>query len=66
MDRPEIIDETAELVNEAGGKGIAVAVDHTHPYQVEPLIRRIEDEEQQGALDILVIDIWGATKMERN
>jgi NAD(P)-dependent dehydrogenase (short-subunit alcohol dehydrogenase family) len=64
MQRPETIDETADLVTSAGGKGIAVAVDHTQPEQVEALIKRIEDE--QGRLEILVNDIWGATKMEWN
>jgi NAD(P)-dependent dehydrogenase (short-subunit alcohol dehydrogenase family) len=64
MDRPETIEETAELVNEAGGVGIAVQVDHTEPGQVKELISRIESE--QGRLDILVNDIWGATKMEWN
>jgi NAD(P)-dependent dehydrogenase (short-subunit alcohol dehydrogenase family) len=64
MDRPETIEETAQLVNEAGGKGIAVAVDHTHPDEVEALIKRIAKE--QGRLDILVNDVWGATKMEWN
>ena len=28
MDRPETIEETAALVDQAGGKGIAVRVDH--------------------------------------
>jgi NAD(P)-dependent dehydrogenase (short-subunit alcohol dehydrogenase family) len=64
MDRPETIEETAELVNEAGGLGIAVPTDHTVPKQVETLVNRIEAE--QGRLDILVNDIWGATKMEWN
>lgn len=64
MDRPETIEETAELVTNAGGTGIAVRVDHTNPEQVEALIKRIEKE--QGRLDILVNDIWGATKMEWN
>ena len=36
-DRPETIEETAELVTEAGGEGIAVAVDHLEPAQVESL-----------------------------
>lgn len=62
MDRPETIEETAELVTAAGGKGIAVRVDHTVPAEVEALIKQIDDE--QGRLDILVNDIWGATKME--
>jgi len=57
MDRPETIEETAELVTRAGGKGIAVQVDHLVPEQVEALVARIERE--QGRLDMLVNDIWG-------
>jgi NAD(P)-dependent dehydrogenase (short-subunit alcohol dehydrogenase family) len=57
-DRPETIEETAELVDRAGGRGIAVRVDHLDPTQVEALIARIEDE--QGRLDVLVNDVWGA------
>ncbi len=56
--RPETIEETAELVSNAGGRGIAVQVDHLDPYQVQALIARIENE--QGRLDILVNDVWGA------
>lgn len=56
--RPETIDETAELVSNAGGRGIAVQVDHLDPNQVQALIARIENE--QGRLDILVNDVWGA------
>lgn len=55
--RPETIEETAELVDAAGGQGIAVQVDHLDPDQVRALIARIESE--QGRLDILVNDIWG-------
>ncbi len=58
MKRPETIEETAELVDAAGGSGIAVQVDHTEPAQVESLITRIRNE-QDGRLDILVNDIWG-------
>ena len=57
MDRPETIEETAELVTAAGGTGIAVAVDHLVPDQVEALVRRIDEE--QGRLDVLVNDVWG-------
>jgi NAD(P)-dependent dehydrogenase (short-subunit alcohol dehydrogenase family) len=64
MNRPESIEETAILVNEAGGRGIAIQVDHLVPDQVRELVARIERE--QGALHILVNDIWGATKMEWN
>ena len=64
MNRPETIEETAALVDEAGGRGIAVQVDHLVPEEVRALVARIEDE--QGALHVLVNDIWGATKMEWN
>jgi len=64
MDRPETIEETAALVDKAGGRGIAVQVDHLVPDQVRTLVSRIEHE--QGALHVLVNDIWGATKMEWN
>ena len=57
-DRPETIEETAELVGEAGGTGIAVAVDHLEPVQVEALVGRIDAE--NGRLDVLVNNIWGA------
>jgi NAD(P)-dependent dehydrogenase (short-subunit alcohol dehydrogenase family) len=57
MNRPETIEETAELVDRAGGHGIAVPVDHLVPDQVRELVERIDRE--QGALHILVNDIWG-------
>jgi len=60
-DRPETIEETAELVGAAGGTGIAVAVDHLEPGEVEALVGRIDGE--QGQLDLLVNDIWGAEKL---
>jgi NAD(P)-dependent dehydrogenase (short-subunit alcohol dehydrogenase family) len=60
-DRPETIEETAELVDEAGGTGIAVAVDHLQPEQVEALVRRIDAD--HGHLDVLVNDIWGGEKL---
>ena len=56
-DRPETIEETAELVTAAGGAGIAVAVDHLEASEVEALVRRIDAE--SGRLDVLVNDIWG-------
>jgi NAD(P)-dependent dehydrogenase (short-subunit alcohol dehydrogenase family) len=64
MNRPETIEETAALVDKAGGRGIAVRVDHLVPDEVQALVQRIESE--QGALHILVNDIWGATRMEWN
>jgi NAD(P)-dependent dehydrogenase (short-subunit alcohol dehydrogenase family) len=64
MNRPETIEETAALVTEAGGRGVAVQVDHLVADQVRALVARIQEE--QGALHVLVNDIWGATKMEWN
>jgi NAD(P)-dependent dehydrogenase (short-subunit alcohol dehydrogenase family) len=56
-DRPETIEETAELVDEVAGRGIAVRVDHLEPEEVRDLVGRIEEE--QGSLDVLVNDVWG-------
>ncbi|NEQ19618.1 MAG: SDR family NAD(P)-dependent oxidoreductase [Microcoleus sp. SIO2G3] len=53
--RPETIEETADLVNQVGGQGIAVPVDHLDPVQVQALVGRIESE--QARLDVLVNDI---------
>ncbi len=57
-DRPETIEETAELIDQVGGHGIAVSVDHLEPGEVRSLVGRIEEE--QGRLDVLVNDVWGA------
>jgi NAD(P)-dependent dehydrogenase (short-subunit alcohol dehydrogenase family) len=62
MKRPETIEETAELVDAAGGQGIPIRVDHLVPEQVSALVDRIRRD--QGGLHILVNDIWGATTME--
>ncbi|MBA3302420.1 MAG: SDR family oxidoreductase [Acidimicrobiia bacterium] len=62
MNRPETIEETAALVDEAGGQGIAVRVDHLVPGEVEALVARIEGS--HDGLHILVNDLWGATTME--
>ena len=55
MNRPETIEETAALVDAAGGRGIAVPVDHLVPDAVQALVTRIERE--QNALHVLVNDI---------
>jgi NAD(P)-dependent dehydrogenase (short-subunit alcohol dehydrogenase family) len=60
-DRPETIEETAALVTEAGGTGVAVPTDHLEPDQVRELVARIDAE--QGRLDVLVNDIWGGEKL---
>src|SRR5215208_1695696 len=60
-DRPETIEETAELVDEAGGRGIPVRADHLEPEEVRALVGRIGDE--QGRLDVLVNDVWGGERL---
>src|SRR5215475_8912222 len=61
-DRPETIEETAELVTSLGGTGIAIGVDHLDPEQVRQLRGRGRDE--HGRLDVLVNDIWGAEQLK--
>ena len=55
--RPETIQQTAEIVTARGGRGIAVQVDHTIPDAVARLF------DQVGAFDILVNDIWGGDEL---
>jgi NAD(P)-dependent dehydrogenase (short-subunit alcohol dehydrogenase family) len=55
--RPETIEETAELVTAAGGRGIPVRVDHTEPAEVKKLVALIKRRHKR--LDILVNDVWG-------
>jgi NAD(P)-dependent dehydrogenase (short-subunit alcohol dehydrogenase family) len=56
-DLPGTIEETAELVVERGGEGIAVRCDHTVDSDVEALFARVQRE--QGRLDLLVNNAWG-------
>ena len=56
--RPEVIEETAELVSRLGGHGIPVAVDHLVPGEVDGLAAQIRST--YGHIDVLVNDIWGA------
>lgn len=60
-DRPETIEETAALVTQAGGHGIAVPVDHLDSSQVQRLVERIDRDHQR--LDLLVNDIWGGEQL---
>ncbi|MGH7562516.1 MAG: SDR family oxidoreductase [Gemmatimonadales bacterium] len=55
--RPETIEETAELVTAAGGRGIAVRVDHGVETEVAALFRRVVRESKR--LDILVNTVAG-------
>jgi NAD(P)-dependent dehydrogenase (short-subunit alcohol dehydrogenase family) len=58
MNRPETIEDTADIIIRRGGKAIPIRVDHTIPEEVAVLVERIA-EENGGRIDILVNDIWG-------
>ena len=60
--RPETIEDTAEMVSDRGGKGIPVVVDHLEPEKVKELLARIRRE--QGRLDFLVNDISESAEHE--
>jgi NAD(P)-dependent dehydrogenase (short-subunit alcohol dehydrogenase family) len=55
---PGTIDDTADEVTRLGGTGIAVPCDHTRDVEVAALFARVEAE--QGRLDLLVNNAWGA------
>jgi NAD(P)-dependent dehydrogenase (short-subunit alcohol dehydrogenase family) len=59
--RPETIEETAEMVTAYGGQGLAVQVDHTVEEQVRAFFSRVRSE--QGRLDLLVNDVWGGDEL---
>ena len=61
MDRPETLDETVALIEQAGGRAVAVRVDHTREEDVASLAARVRTE--TGRLDVLVNSIWGADPM---
>jgi len=56
-ERPETIDETAEIIRAAGGKAVPIRVDHTDEAEVEALFRRIHSEHRR--IDVLVNSIAG-------
>src|SRR3954452_19999658 len=60
-DRPETVEETAELVDAAGGRGVAVPPDHLDGERGRARAQRIDAE--HGRLDVLVNDIWGGEKL---
>lgn len=63
IDRPETIEETAEMVSARGGVGIWAQVDHRDPDQVQSLFERLRRE--QGTLDILVNNMSGDQYLTR-
>lgn len=60
IDRPETIEDTLDLIRQAGGDGVAERVDHTQPEEVRALLGRIRD--RHGRLDVLVNDIFGGDR----
>lgn len=63
MDRPETIENTAELVTAAGGEGVAVRCDHADADDVGAFVGRIRSD--HARLDILVNDAWGGDPFVR-
>jgi NAD(P)-dependent dehydrogenase (short-subunit alcohol dehydrogenase family) len=58
--RPETIEDTGDLMADAGGQGTAMVVDHEDPAAVAGLVARVQSE--RGRLDILVNDIFGGDR----
>ncbi|HJQ74046.1 MAG TPA: SDR family oxidoreductase, partial [Gaiellaceae bacterium] len=58
--RPETIEETAELMEDAGGEGTGLVVDHEDPVAVVELVAVVERD--RGRLDVLVNDIFGGDR----
>ncbi len=59
--RPETIDETTAMINDAGGTAIAIRVDHTVESEVKALFKRIDRKHKR--LDILVDSVAGEDPM---
>src|SRR4051812_13097241 len=55
---PGTVEDTADAVTAAGGRGVAAPTDHTDDDQVAALFERVA-REQDGALDLLVANAWG-------
>src|ERR1700732_1869938 len=55
--RPETVEETAEMISAAGGSAVALRVDHTVEAELEALFQRVDRE--CGRLDLLVNSIAG-------
>lgn len=60
-ERPETIEETAEMIVTAGGRAAAIRVDHTLESEVQALFERVDKE--QGRLDVLVNCVAGEDPM---
>ncbi len=58
MNRPETIEETAQMITARGGRAVAIQVDHTRVDQVAKLVQQIE-RDNDGRIDLLINDVWG-------
>jgi NAD(P)-dependent dehydrogenase (short-subunit alcohol dehydrogenase family) len=61
--RAETIDDTAEMITAAGGRAVAVRVDHTVEAEVAALVARIDRE--HGRLDVVADSVAGEDPMLR-
>jgi len=59
--RAETIDDTADMIAAAGGRAVAVRVDHTIEADVEALVARIDRE--HGRLDVVADSVAGEDPM---
>jgi NAD(P)-dependent dehydrogenase (short-subunit alcohol dehydrogenase family) len=59
--RPETIDETAEMIGAAGGVAVPLRVDHTVEEEVRGLFERVQREQKR--IDVLVNSIAGEEPM---
>jgi NAD(P)-dependent dehydrogenase (short-subunit alcohol dehydrogenase family) len=59
--RAETIEETAQMITDAGGIAVPVRVDHTNEKEVEMLVARIDRE--RGRLDVLADSVAGEDPM---
>jgi NAD(P)-dependent dehydrogenase (short-subunit alcohol dehydrogenase family) len=62
--RPETIDETAAIIQAAGGTAVAVRVDHAVEQEVEALFARIDRE--HGRVDVLADSVGGENPLMRH
>ena len=54
---PGTVQQTAELITEKGGEGIAILCDHQNDEEVKGVFEKIES--RYNKLDILVNNVWG-------
>jgi dehydrogenase/reductase SDR family protein 1 len=60
---PGTVGETAQLVDDLGGRGVGVVCDHHDDAQVEALFARVLEE--QGRIDVLVNNVFSAPDLSQ-